>query len=94
MLTGEGRLLRAYDGEFIADVDYKLYEESGEMGMGKWWGELILSDSKRVTDGDGYLIELRDARKGRCSLRKRVNRAVMGIPPRYFYHMAGVGTLI
>jgi len=93
MISGEGKLYQAYDGEVVAAVDYRLYEEAGRDGWGKWWGELVFSSSKRVSDGDGYLIELEDKRQGRCSIRKRVNKAVMGIPPRYFYHIAGVGPL-
>jgi len=32
-------------------------------------------------------------RRGRCRLKKRVNRAVSGIPPRYVYQFTGMGAL-
>jgi len=46
-------------------------------------------DYVRVKDGSGYLLELEDGRRGRCALKKRVNRAVTSLPPRYIYHFSG-----
>jgi hypothetical protein len=46
-------------------------------------------DFVRIKDGSGYILELEDGRRGRCSLKKRVNRAVTSLPPRYVYHFTG-----
>ncbi len=75
--------------EFIVNVNYQLYDKSGTT----WWGELVLTEYRNVSDGDGYAIELQDGRRGHCSLKKRVNRAVNGVPPLYHYQFRGYGTL-
>jgi hypothetical protein len=49
----------------------------------------MLVDYVRIKDGPGYVIELEDGRKSRCALKKRVNRAVTSLPPRYVYHFSG-----
>jgi hypothetical protein len=36
---------------------------------------------------------LDDKRKSKCHLKKRVNRAVSGIPTRYIYHVSGFSPL-
>ena len=84
-----GKLYRVSDNEFITEVNYKFQDES-ETG---WWGELTLTDYKRINDHDIHIIELADMRRGRCRLRKRVNRAVSGIPPRYVYQFTSMGAL-
>ena len=85
-----GKLYKLGGGEeFIADVNYRLLDES----RSTWWGELVLTEYKRINDGAGYLIELEDGRRGSCSIRKRVNRAVSGVPPLYHYHFKGSGRL-
>jgi hypothetical protein len=84
-----GKLYRVSDNELITEVNYKFQDES-ETG---WWGELTLTDYKRISDTDIYYIELDDMRTGRCRLRKRVNRAVSGIPPRYVYQFTGMSAL-
>ena len=81
-----GKLYQSSDNEFITEVNYKFQDES-DTG---WWGELTLTDYKRLKDNDIYIIELDDMRRGKCRLRKRVNRAVSGIPPRYVYQFTGV----
>jgi len=82
-----GKLYIVSSGEeqLVGDVNYKFHDES----LTSWWGELTLIEYKRLKDGGGYVIELEDSRKGRCYLKKRVNRAVSGIPPRYIYHFSG-----
>jgi len=75
-----GKLYRHSDNEFIT-------EETG------WWGELTLIDYKKLNDNDIHIIELADRRRGRCRLRKRVNRAVSSIPPRYVYQFTGTSSL-
>jgi len=84
-----GKLYRLDDGEFIVEVDYRFHDESPI----NWWGELVLREYRRLADGDGYIIEIKDGRKGRCFLRKRVNRAVSGTPPLYHYNFKGRGHL-
>jgi uncharacterized protein YwgA len=84
-----GKLYRLGGDEFIVKVDYQFHDESPV----SWWGELVPKEYRRLSDGDGYIIELEDGRKGRCSLRKRVNRAVIGTPPLYHYQFKGRGQL-
>ena len=84
-----GKLYRFRGGEFLATVNYRLLGESPT----NWWGELTLTEYMRVKDGDGYMIELEDMRKGKCSLKKKVNKAVSGVPPLYYYHFRGSGPL-
>ncbi len=80
-----GRLYQSSDEKLIAVVNYQLQHESET----RWWGELILVDYVRIKDGSGYLLELEDGRRSKCSLKKRVNRAVTSLPPRYVYHFSG-----
>lgn len=84
-----GKLFRAYTGEMVMEVDYRLLDESPN----NWWGELTLSDFRRIDDGDGYLIELADGRQGRCFLTRNVNKAVSGFLPLYCYRFRGSGEL-
>ena len=84
-----GKLYKSGSGEFVANVDYRFYDKS-EMG---WWGELVLTEYKRPDESAPYVIELEDGRRGKCSLRKRVNRAVSGVPPLYRYQFRGRGRL-
>ncbi|HEX79219.1 MAG TPA: hypothetical protein G4O19_03575 [Dehalococcoidia bacterium] len=85
MATGK---LYDCDGRFLAKVDYRCFNESQN-----WWGELTLEEFKRIKDGDGYIIVMEDGRKGRCFLRKKVNRAVYGLSPLYCYTFKGNGEL-
>ena len=86
---GTGKLYSSSNEQFVADVDYQIQHET----TSSWWGELVLVNYMRINDGAGYIIELEDKRKGKCYLKKRVNRAVTGVPPRYTYHFAGTGPL-
>ncbi len=83
---GTGKLYRFSDDQFVANVDYQLFHHEAATN---WWGELSLIDSVRLSEGDNYVIELEDKRKSRCYLKKRVNRAVSGVPPHYIYHVTG-----
>ena len=85
-----GRLYRSSDEEFIANVNYQFQHVSAQ----RWWGELSLIEYKRINDGSGYILELEDSRKCRCALKKRVNRAVTSLPPRYIYHFNGTGKFV
>jgi hypothetical protein len=80
-----GKLYFSIDKIFIANVSYTFQHREDH----SWWGELTLIEYKQVKDGGGYLIELEDGRKSTCALRKRVNRAVTSLPPRYVYHFSG-----
>jgi len=40
-------------------------------------------------EGDLFTIEFEDQRKSQCQLKKIVNRAVSGVPPRWVYHVTG-----
>jgi hypothetical protein len=82
-----GKLYRSIDEEFIAEVNYQFQHQSDQ----QWWGELILIDYARINDGAGYILELEDGCKSRCALKKRVNRAVTSLPPRYIYRFNGSG---
>jgi hypothetical protein len=84
-----GKLHSTYDEQFLAEVDYKLLDESPQY----WWGELTLTEFQRLSDGDGYIIELADGRRGKCFLKKKVNRAVHGLLPLFCYHFRGEGSL-
>ena len=81
-----GKLFMSSNEELVGEVEYQLHNES-QTG---WWGELSFIEYHRINDGS-YIIELEDERKGRCYLKKRVNRAVTGVPPRYVYRFSGAG---
>ncbi|MEJ2047863.1 MAG: hypothetical protein P8X92_08070 [Dehalococcoidia bacterium] len=72
-----GRLYPFNSEKAIVKVDYRFYDESPS----GWWGELVPKEYCRISDGDSYVLEIEDGRWGRCSLRKRVNRAVSSTPP-------------
>ena len=82
-----GRLYQSIDGKLIGEVNYCFQHEDEH----SWWGELTLVDYVRIKDGGGYVIELEDRRRARTALKKRVNRAVTSLPPRYVYHFSGSG---
>ena len=85
-----GKLYRLSDNQFVSDVNYRLFNHEA---AANWWGELTLIDYARLSENDRYIIELEDKRKGQCHLKKRVNRAVSGVPPRYTYHVTGFSAL-
>ena len=87
---GIGKLYNADDEEFIGEVNYRLFHHEAATN---WWGELTLIDYARLNEGDRYILELDDNRRGNCYLKKRVNRAVSGIPSRYIYHVTGFSPL-
>ena len=89
MKLGKGKLYRHWDGKFLAEVNYKFYDESET----NWWGDLTFTEYLRIRDGEGYMLELQDGRKGKCSLKKRVNRAVIGVAPLFYYRFRGSGQL-
>lgn len=86
---GMGILYSSSNEQFVANVNYQLQND----GPTNWWGELTLTDYVCISDSEGYAIELEDNRRGRCYLKKRVNKAVSGIPPRYTYRFTGISLL-
>jgi len=50
-------------------------------------------ENGRISDGGDFTIELEDNRKSTCYLKRMVNRAVSGLPPRYAYRFAGTNPL-
>jgi hypothetical protein len=82
-----GKLYYSLNEQFIANINYQFQNEEDH----SWWGELTLIEYIRIKDGTGYTIELEDGRRRRCNLKKRVNRAVTSLPPRYVYHFSGSG---
>ena len=92
--NGRGKLYKAESGEFVATINYRIYEEPpSEYRREKWSGEFTLTEYMNIDENERYVIELEDKRKGRCYLRKRVNRAVSGVPPLYSYQFSGSGPL-
>jgi len=80
-----GKLYRFSEKQFVTNVNYRLYRHTPS----NLYGELVPFESGCVSDGGDYTMELADKRKIRCNLKKRVDRAVIGIPPRYVYHFIG-----
>lgn len=85
-----GKLYRHGDNQFLTNIDYQLFTHPAATN---WWGELTLIDNVRLSEGDWFIIELEDKRQSKCHLKKRVNRAVSGIPSRYVYHISGFSPL-
>jgi len=85
-----GKLYRLNDNQFITNINYQLYQHPGATD---WWGEITLTDYVQLNEGDTFVIELEDNRRSTCHLKKRVNRAVSGIPTRYIYRVTGLGPI-
>ena len=80
-----GRLYQWGDEKLIGEVDYQFFDES----PGSWWGELIFTEYRKISGGNGYVLELADGRRGRCSLSKKINKAVTGFPTLFYYLFRG-----
>ena len=57
-----GKLYKADGEEFLVEVNYQLLNSSAT----DWWGELVPTEYRRMADGDGYILEFEDGRRGRC----------------------------
>ena len=88
--VGIGKLYRLSDNQFVAHINYHLFHHDAATN---WWGELTLLDYVRLNEGDIFIIEFEDKRKSQCHLKKRVNRAVSGLPPRWIYHITGTSSI-
>ena len=93
VLKGRGKLFKVGGEEVITMVDYSIFAEPALDGSERWQGELLTVDSVKIPDGNRYWVELEDGRRGTLSLRKKVNKAVMGLPVRYYYQLSGGGSL-
>ena len=91
---GKGKLYQVYDDEPVAKISYQIHEEFDLVGSPrKWRGELTLAENVEIREGGRYMIELEDKRKGKCLLKRRINRAVVEVPSRHFYLFQGGGPL-
>ena len=84
-----GKLYNGNNDELLVGVDYRLFDETND----NWWGELTLTDYKLLADCNGYILELKDGRKGRCALTRKVNKAVSGMLPLHCFRFRGSGEL-
>jgi hypothetical protein len=84
-----GKLYNGDNNELLVGVDYRLFDETAN----NWWGELTLTEYQRLADGNGYILELADGRKGRCSLTRKVNKAISGLIPLHCFRFRGSGEL-
>ena len=85
-----GKLYKLGDGEFVADVDYHVFQHPAATN---WWGELNIESNIHLNEGGLFEIEFEDRRRSKCQLKRMVNRAVSGLPPRYVYHVTGFSAI-
>jgi len=94
ILKGTGNLYRGAETEPFVSVKYSLLVDvSKSTGNHTWSGECILTRKDVIREGEMLSIELDSGHRGNCSLRKKVNKAVMGLPVRFFYQITGIGNL-
>jgi len=87
---GKGTLYEVYSDEPVAKISYQIHEEFDLVGsLRKWWGELTLAENVEIREGDRYVIELEDKRKGKCRLKRRINKVVVEVPSRHLYLFQG-----
>jgi len=80
---------KLYDNQgLLVEVNYRMYNEQ-ENG---WWGELVFTEYRKIADGS-YTFENEFGKRGRCVIKKKVNKAVTSIPPLFFYRFNGTTTL-
>jgi hypothetical protein len=87
--TGKGKLHFPRGEQEPVIVKYRFYIES----LTGWRGEFTLQEFRRFAEGEGYIIELEDGRRGNCFIKKMVNRVMPAVPPMYSYYFRGVGRL-
>ncbi len=89
---GRGTLYREFEEQPVSAVSYQLQEESASEVV-RWWGEFTFVDNVNIGESAHCVIELEDGRRGRCHIRKLINRVIRGVPPRFVYHFTGTDTL-
>jgi hypothetical protein len=82
---GIGKLYIPGDEQSAVTIKYRFYVEA----RSGWRGEFILREYRRFSDGDGFVIEFEDGRKGKCYVRKMINRVISTIPPTFTYYFRG-----
>jgi hypothetical protein len=87
--TGQGKLHFPKDEEKPVGIKYRFYVETPS----GWRGEFTLREHRRFAEGEGYTIELDDGRRGRCYIKKMVNRVMPTVPPVYSFYFRGIGRL-
>jgi hypothetical protein len=86
---GRGKLFQVGSEQLVSDIDYKLYQDLAVEAT-RWWGEFSLVIRIKINEDDGYIMELEDGHKGRCYVKRLVNRVLSGIPARYVYRANGI----
>jgi hypothetical protein len=91
---GRGKLYLIVGGseQFVSDIDHKLYQEV-DVEVERWWGECYIDRGVKISEEEGYVVELSDGCRGHCFVKKLVNRVLPGIPARNVYRINGVGPL-
>ena len=89
---GRGKLYIIGSEKFLSDIEYRLYQDPA-VEPERWWGEFYIDRSVAVDEEGGYVIELEDGCKGRCYLKKLVNRVFPGIPAKSVYRVNGTSPL-
>jgi len=89
---GRGKLYLVGSKQLISDIDYKLYQELA-VELERWWGEFYIDRGVKISEEEGYIVELKDGCQGRCFVKKLVNRVLPGIPARNVYRVNGMGSL-
>lgn len=89
---GKGKFYLVGSEQFISDIDYRLYQDL-DAEPPRWWGEFYLDRGIKINEEEGYIMELEDGCKGRCFVKKLVNRVLPGIPAKSVYRVNGIGTL-
>ena len=84
-----GKIHFSGDKQDAVGVKYRFYVES----PAGWRGEFTPKETWRFIEGEGYIIELEDGRRGDCYIRKMVNRVIPTVPPVYSYYFRGSGRL-
>ena len=84
-----GKIHFAGDKQEAVEVKYRFYAETS---VG-WRGEFTPKEHRNFIEGEGYVIELDDGRRGRCAIRRMVNRVMPTVPPIYAYYFRGMGRL-
>jgi len=81
-----GKLYKSCEEQFVTDINYMLLGDTRTNVS----GELLPTAYCRISDGEGYIVELEDNQRIICNLRKNFNRPVISLPPRFSYRFSGV----